>query len=120
MPGGMPGANNFGSYGAFEPDDPEMRELVEQDTVLDRQTHEMAAKLREVRGDERERMKRQIAEMVGKHFEIRQKRRELQLKRMDEEIHRLREAIAKRNDARQTIVETRVRELTGEPRDLDF
>ena len=39
---------------------------------------------------------------------------------MEEEIKRLRDAITDRNKSRDSIVDNRVRELTGEPRDLDF
>jgi hypothetical protein len=76
--------------------------------------------MREARGDDRAKLKSQLAEMVNKHFDVRQKRRELQLKRMEEELQRLREAIAKRNTSRESIVDSHLRELTGEPRDLDF
>ena len=38
---------------------------------------------------------------------MRQQRREIQLKRMEDELKRLREAIAKRNEERQAIVDRR-------------
>jgi hypothetical protein len=116
-PGGMPGPGMFPGEAA---DDPEMRGLMEQDATLDRATHEIAARIREARGDERSRLKGELQDIVNKHFDVRQKRRELSLKRMEEEIKRLRDAINDRNKSRDSIVENRVRELTGEPRDLDF
>ena len=97
-----------------------MTALMEQDTALDRATQDMAARAHEARGDERAKLKAQLAEIVNKHFDVRQKRRELSLKRMEEELKRLRDAIADRNKSRESIVDNRVRELTGEPRDLDF
>jgi hypothetical protein len=57
---------------------------------------------------------------VEQHFEVRQKRRELQVQRLAEELERLRAAIGRRNESRPAIVEQRLRDLLGEPRDLDF
>lgn len=121
-PGMMPGGPNMfgGGYGAMPPDDPEMRTLNEKDAELDQQAHEMAARIRDARGEERPRIKAQLTAVVNQQFEVRQKRRELQLKRMEEELKRLRETIAKRNDSRDSIVENHIREMIGEPRDLDF
>ncbi len=118
----MPGLNHGRPPGEMEgpPDDPEMRELMKQDADLNRQTHEMVSRMREGRGDDRAKLKSQLAELANKHFDVRQKRRELQLKRMEEELQRLRDAIAKRNTSRESIVENHLRELIGEPRDLDF
>jgi len=118
MPGMMPGPGMFGGEGP--PDDPEMRELMKKDAELDRHAHEIAAQLREMRGEERTRLKTRLSEVINEPFEVRQKRRELSLKRMEEELKRLRDAIADRNKSRDSIVDNRVRELTGEQRDLDF
>jgi hypothetical protein len=110
----------MGGYGVIPPDDPEMRELMEKDAELDHQSRELTVRVREARGEDRSKLKTQLTEVVNKHFDIRQKRRELQLKRMEEELKRLRDEIAKRNDARNSIVENHIREMIGEPRDLDF
>jgi hypothetical protein len=115
--GMMPGAGPFGEPAG---DDPEMRELVKQDVDLDRQAHEMAMRVRNSRGEDRNKLKAELAEVVNKHFDVRQKRRELQLKRMEEELKRLREAIGERNESRSTIVGNRLQELIGESRNLDF
>jgi hypothetical protein len=116
--GGMPGAVN--PFGEPPHDDPEMRELMKQDADLEHQTMQTAHRYREATGDERQKIRDSLADTVSKHFDVRQKRRELQIKRMDEELKRLREEIAKRNDARKSIIDNRLREMTGEPRDLDF
>ena len=107
-------------YGAFEPDDPEMREISRKDSEMERQTMELATQYRSARGDEREKLKTQVSDLVAKHFDVRQERRKLQLKRMEEELKRLREAITKRDASTDTIVKNRLSELLGEPRDLDF
>jgi hypothetical protein len=123
MPGGMmPGGPGMfgGGYGAMPPDDPEMRELIGQDDALNEQAHAIAAKLHESTGDDRATLRKHLTEVVNQQFDVRQKRRELQLKRMEEELKRLRDTIAKRNDSRSSIVENHIREMIGEPRDLDF
>lgn len=114
---GMPGPP-FG--GPMPPDDPEMRELLKQDTELDRQSHDVATAFRRARGEERDKLKAELVQLVGKHFEVRQKRRELQLKRMEEELKRLRDAIGERNESRESIIGNRLREMIGEARNLDF
>jgi len=119
-PGLMPGGPMMGGYGMQPPDDPEMRELIEQDAQFDQQVGELASRVREARGDERTKLKKQLTDVANKHFDVRQKRRELQLKRMEEELKRLRDEIAKRNESRDSIVENHIREMIGEPRDLDF
>jgi hypothetical protein len=124
VPGGMPGAPGMmpggNMFGPDQPDDPEMRDLVKQDADMERQTVELSMRVHELRGEEQNKVKAQLAELLNKHFDVRQKRRELQIKRMEEELQRLKEAIAKRNESRKLIVENRFRELVGEPRDLDF
>jgi hypothetical protein len=116
-----PGFGGFGGYGGPpQPDDPEMRDLVQQDVELDRQAGRLASQIHSASGEERMKLKPQLAQLVSKHFDVRQERRKLQLKRMEEELKRLRDEIGKRNDSRESIVGNRVSELIGEPRDLDF
>jgi hypothetical protein len=120
--GGMMAPGGYGGMppGGGPPDDPEMRELVRKDFDTEREALELAGQYRRASGEEREKLKTQIAELVAKHFDIRQQRRKLQLKRMEEELSRLREAITKRDDASATLVKNRIAELIGEPRELDF
>lgn len=121
FPGLRPG---FGGRGG-DPDfmrqqDPEMFALVSQDEQLEQQTADLADQVRRASGEQRDKLKTQLTEMVNKHFEIRQQRRELQLKRMETELGRLREAIKERNQAREAIIQQRLTELTGEVKDLGF
>jgi hypothetical protein len=117
--GGMiPGMPN--PFGEPQPDDPEMRELIKQDAELEQQSMQLAHRVRDASGEERQKLRDSLADTVSKHFEVRQKRRELQIKRMEDELKRLRDEITKRNDARKTIIDNRLREMTGDPRELDF
>ena len=104
----------------LQEEDPEMYALLVEDAKLERQTLDVASRARRAAGDEREKLKLELAAVVGKHFATRQKRRALQLKRMEEEIERLREAIETRNQSRDKIVEERIQELVAEVDPLDF
>jgi replicative DNA helicase len=104
----------------LEQDDPEMHALIVQDEQLERETLNVADQLRHAPNAEREKVTKTLSELVNKHFDVRQARRELQLKRMEDELKRLRDAIAKRNEERQAIVDRRLSELVGDPKDLEF
>jgi predicted RNase H-like nuclease (RuvC/YqgF family) len=129
-PGVVGGGGGYG-IGGYDPlfsgvafgvpdDDLEMRALIEQDMRLEHETQQLAAEVRRQPPSAREALKQKLAMLVQQHFEVRQKRRQLQVERMTEELERLRAAIQRRNESRQAIVEQRMRDLLGEPRDLDF
>lgn len=100
--------------------DPEMYELEKSDADLERQTFELTQRFRATPRDQQEAVKKQIAEVVEKHFDVRQARRQLQLKRLQEELEQLRTAIDRRNQIRAAIIDRRVGELTGKTSDVDF
>src|SRR5262245_45861956 len=77
--GAMPGPAN--AFGEPPPDDPEMRELIKQDAELEQQSMQLAHRVREASGEERQKLRDSLSDTVSKHFEVRQKRRELQIKR---------------------------------------
>lgn len=115
MPGGMPGMMMPPG-----PPDPEMQELDRTEGEVMQQCAELAMKFRQTPKAEREALKKQLAEVVNRHFDLRQKRRDLQLKRLEEELQRLREASERRTKAREEIVNRRIAELLGEQDDLGF
>lgn len=106
-------------FGA-ESDDPEMRRLLDEDAALDGAALQKAQQIRQAQPDERDALKKELEKILNLHFDARQKRRELQLKQLDEELKRLRKAIDERNDSRKEIIDKRLSELIGEPRDLEF
>jgi len=73
-----------------------------------------------VPSEERAELKKQIQEVVTKHFELRQKKRQLQLTRMEKELQRMRDEIKRRSEAQSEIVGRRLGELLGERDPLDF
>jgi len=120
MFGGAGGGFGFRGYGSPEPDDPEMRDLIRKDSEMERQTMDLAEQYRRASGEQRDKLKKDISELVARHFDVRQERRKLQLKRLEEELKRLRDAITKRDDSSDSIVKNRISELIGDPRELDF
>lgn len=115
-----PGGRGIGDYDRLRREDPEMFKHLEADREYDRQTMELAERYRKATEQERDAIRKELAEVVTKHFEARQQRRELELKRMDEQLARLRDAIKRRQDSRRQIIDRRVSELVGSDSNLDF
>ena len=105
---------------SLERADPEMYKLLKADQELDHQTRELAMQWRQASTEQRTDLKKALQQLVGKQFEVRQQRRALELKRLDTELQRLREAIDRRNAARDKIVDQRVSDLLGVEGDLSF
>lgn len=104
MPGSLPGR--------FVRDS-EMEKLMQQDLELEQQSQGLAWQYQQAPKEDREKLKKQIIEVVGKQFDVRQQRRLLELKRMEEELKRLRELLDRRTKARKQLVEKRVTDLVG-------
>lgn len=118
MPGMMPGQH--ADFEAMRHRDPEMFRLIQEDNELDRRTRELGMQFRQAPPEQRERIQKEVNELVNKQFEIRQQRRMMELKRLEEEIHRVREATERRAKAREQIIQRRVSELLGREDDLGF
>ncbi len=114
MPGAPKGPPGAAGY------DPEMAELDQADFELSRKTTDAVLRYRHAPVEDREQLKKELTELVNRHFDVRQQRRELQLKRLEEELQRLRESIEARSEAREQIVNKRIAELLGEKADLSF
>ena len=117
-PGG-PG-HSPGPWGHFDPErfkeiDPELYTAWKEDRELEKKTFELGEQYRRTKdADEKTKLKNEIAAEVEKHFDVRQKKRTLELKRFEEHLGRMKASIAKREEAKATILKERVDELTGE------
>ena len=100
--------------------DPQVHQMDMEEYELSRKTTELTMRYRHAPAEQREQLKKELTDLVNRHFEVRQQRRELQLKRLEEELQRLRESIQARNEAREQIVNRRVAELLGDKDDLSF
>ena len=106
LPPGLPGGPNpghapvTGSYTPHAPD-PEMQKLNAEESHLDAQARDLAARYRGTTIQERrDELREELANVVMRHFEIRQERRQLELERLEKQLDRLRGAIDKRTTAR--------------------
>ncbi|MBN1911555.1 MAG: hypothetical protein JW818_17570 [Pirellulales bacterium] len=108
----------------FRDADPEvvatLSNLAQADHILAVQSNELAERFRRSEGEERAKIRERLVQTVNKHFEVRQERREFELKQVEKEVERLRNAIKRRSEAREAIVERHIRRLTGEKDELEF
>ncbi|GIW89819.1 MAG: hypothetical protein KatS3mg109_0251 [Pirellulaceae bacterium] len=101
--------------------DVELYRLYAADLEYERSTQSVAARIREAPSAEaRDALMQELRELVAKHFEVRQERRRLQLRRLEEELARTRQAIEARQEARDALIDRRIRELTGDQPLPDF
>ncbi len=108
------------NWQSLEKNDPDMYKLVKEDMELDHQSRELASLCRQAPQEQRDEMKKQLQKLVNKQFEVRQARRTLEVKRVETEIQRLRDAIDRRNGAREKIVAQRVSDLLGVEGEMSF
>lgn len=94
--------------------DPQMAALIQQDMELERASMELAEQYRRAGPDRREEIRRELAELVAKHFEVRQQRRELEIVRLKEQLERLQASLKRRADNKETVINQRVAQLLGE------
>lgn len=120
--GGM-GAGGMGghqpprpNYEHLKESDPEMYEVYKQDDELERETFRLADAYRKSGGKEenREKVRKQLKEVVEKHFKIRQQRREYELKRLEDQLDRLRKSVKMHQEKSDAVIERRLSALLGE------
>ena len=75
---------------------------------------------RRATSDDRPKLKKQLEDLVAKHFDVRQQRRALELKRLEAELQRLREAMERRQKAREKLIQERVTDLVGHEEEPAF
>jgi hypothetical protein len=90
-----------------------MYELQGKDIELEQRSQELAWEYAHGPKEGREKLKKEIVELVNKQFDVRQQRRTLELKRLEEELKRLRDMLERRTKARKELVEKRVADLVG-------
>lgn len=130
LPGSYPGAPGLpGGPSPFGPPtdweqmkrvDPEMYKLEMADQEMERQTSDLSMQYRRAPKEEKAELRKELEEVVLKHFEVRQEKRQLQLTRLEKELQRLRDEIERRTQKRGEIVGKRLSELVGERSDIDF
>ena len=102
-PGGAPTVHFYAS-----PDS----QVEQTHSQLNREGELLASQYAEATDDvERQRIKAQLAELLGRQFELQQQIRENEVAQLEERIKKLRGLIEKRKEARQSIVDNRLEQL---------
>jgi len=128
LPGSSP--NNVGRDGwaaysvqSFVPaeNDPEMAKLAETEGELAHNADQVLSQyVAADKPEDQKRLKSELREALAKQFDVQRQRRELELKRIEERVQKLRDQIKKRNDARETIIDRRLDQLTNEAEGLGW
>ncbi|MBI4616264.1 MAG: hypothetical protein HY720_21805 [Planctomycetes bacterium] len=108
-------------HGERPGDDPEAREHMKRQEELERRAKEIAEAFRRADGaEQREELRGKLRETLGAIFEMREQMRRRELERLQHEIEEMRQALERRRENREAIIEKRLREMTGEGDDLDW
>ncbi len=95
--------------------DPELAKLHASENAAEKEVAEAMAEYAH-RGNDADagKIKAKLAAALEKQFDLQHKRREHEATKIEEQLKKLRELIKKRSDARQTIIEKRLDQLTRE------
>jgi|GEM_PF-6817280 len=100
--------------------DPNLREQFVKNLKLDFQVRHLAKAVREAKGAEKDKLKKDLEKALSEQFDSNLARMEFKLKRMQTEITELRTRIDKRRAVKEQIVKKRLGELTGELETWDW
>ncbi len=110
VPGGVPAEH-----------DPEMAKLAESEAELAQNADQALSQYTAAdKPEDQKRLKSELRDALAKQFDVQRQRRELELKRIEERVQKLRDQIKKRNDARETIIDRRLDQLTNEAEGLGW
>ena len=103
------------------PIDPEMAKLLQVDQQMEAAAQMLVKSYRNAQDeDSREIVRVEIRKLTEKHFLLRQNRREMEISKLADQLERVREAVQKRTDRKQMIIDRRVSQLLGEQDELAF
>lgn len=86
----------------------------------ERASRDLARRLRDADGAERDRLERELRETLERTFDLRQQARRERAERLQGEAAGIQQELAERDAARREIIERRQRELVGERDALDW
>jgi hypothetical protein len=103
------------------PADPELERLNQEDRTLEIESQRLVAAYRKAKeGQEQSGLRRQLADVVTRHFDVRQQRREREVAQLEERIRRIRESIDARQSSREELIQLRLEQLIREADGLAF
>ena len=96
-------------------EDPERYKRVVHIKELEQESRRLAEKYEEIDDpEEKETIKTDLKNLLSDIFDLRQKEREVEIERLRKELERLQEKIIRRRENKETIVNRRLKEMTGE------
>jgi len=118
----IPGAGTgTWSYAVPVESDPETARLAQAEAELAHNADELLSQyIAAEKADDQKRLKSDLRDMLVKQFDVQRQRRDLELKRIEERVQKLRDQIKKRNDAKETIIDRRLEQLTNEAEGLGW
>ena len=103
------------------PADAEMVKMQQADARKEQEITELVKECKTATGDEQQaEMRSKLKTAVDEHFAVRQAKRELEVSRLEARLEKIRQSIAKRNEAREQIVDRHISKLLGEADELEF
>lgn len=112
-----------GQFGGMFPPDPETQKLHMEAQELERESMDLAGKLRRIpkdNKDDREETFGKLKESVTKLFDLREKMRAREVEMIKKRLEELTQLLEKRKTNRDAIIEKRLKQLTGEADELDW
>jgi vancomycin resistance protein YoaR len=101
--------------------DPEMAKLAESESELAHSADEILSQyIAAEKADDQKRLKSEMRDMLAKQFDVQRQRRELELSSIEARVKKLHEQIKKRSEARETIIDRRLEQLTNEAEGLGW
>jgi hypothetical protein len=94
-----------------------MLELAAKDRELERRFQDLAQRVRGLDKEDQGRVREELLKIANEQFEVRQQQRLLRVKRLEAELNEVKESVAKEGGEREQLIERRLRDLLGEPRD---
>lgn len=115
------GRDGWAAYAVPVDNDPELAKLAGEESELAHSADEVLAQyVAAEKADDQKRLKSELREALAKQFDVQKQRREFELKRIEERVQKLKDQIKKRNDARETIIDRRLEQLTNEAEGLGW
>jgi len=100
---------------------PEAYEEMKKERGLEMQAFQLGEKIRGTEDTaEKDKMKAELKPVLGQLFDLREKRKDQEIARLEADLKRLREQVEKRRTNKESVVERRLRELSGEEPDDDW
>ncbi|MCX5795154.1 MAG: hypothetical protein NTY77_06665 [Elusimicrobia bacterium] len=100
--------------------DPKLRDEFIKGIKSDFEVRRLVQAVRQAKGDDKEKLKKDLEKALSEQFDTNLARMEFKLKRMQEEIGELKTRIDKRRSVKDQIVKKRLGELTGEVETWDW